>query len=246
MREDGLNWRLDLDSQQSQGASLYCSQVVLLRLWASHFSSDSQWLSSDFPLTPDPSFLLFLGSPTCIIMMRSKEQPLSHVVTVSASHFDSSFCPMHAWQRELPKIPPVYIIPSSETRSGSPAGKPLQFTIQKLYRASRAAPFLKNFSCSTFTSAKRYHRSSRKHTVRIPSFITFPLYPFSRTSSRCPLLIQSWFSQAFPDFSGPQGLPRSASLNSWNTGVHHNFNVYNTMVLSLRVTPRLPPDPPQP
>lgn len=47
------NEGLDLDSQQSQWASLYSSQVVLLDFQPPN--------SHQSPLTTDPSFLVFLG-----------------------------------------------------------------------------------------------------------------------------------------------------------------------------------------
>lgn len=99
MREDGLSsvWA---GTVNSLGGITVLQSSCVLRLSASRFSSVTTDYRSLFPCISGVH-------PACIIMVPSKEQPPSpYVSTVSASHFDSSFCPMHLQQGKLPKIPP--------------------------------------------------------------------------------------------------------------------------------------------
>lgn len=69
------------------------------------------------------------------------------VCTVSASHFDSLFCPTHHWQVKLPNIPPWTRCPvQKHSVALLPGGWVPSVHNLVLYMVARIAPFLKNSS----------------------------------------------------------------------------------------------------
>lgn len=128
MREDGLTsvWTWTVNSL---GGITVLRSSCVLRLSATRFSS----VTTDYrSLSPCISGVRPLVLSWCPVRNSPHllMSPLSLPLTLTL-HFVLCICNRGSFL----KYHPMCIIPGSEILSGSPAGKPLWFTIQKLYRA---------------------------------------------------------------------------------------------------------------